>query len=363
MKIGEAENDLSTVQLELASKLRQGFLFDVGELLASVKEFEQLKKKLENRRLDYDAKRNKLGKSKKEKPALEEEVRACQFKYEETYNELLSLMGRFGEKEESLLGSLVEFSHIQAEFFSKGNEIMQKLMVTLKDAGLEAKQRKYALMKNSSFNSSQSSSIGKIAGPAEVKMLTAPTAISNSTVEDKREPRQSSSTTKEKPTKVLYRVRGLYQFKAEAEGDLGFNKGDLIDVISQVDDNWLSGEIREDDGTIRSGIFPANYVEKMTQGGESKSASKPDTGITISEETMNQMKSAIPTMVSNSVSDITAAITSVKLKSSKQPNKETSSSSSQAKAAAVVACGTCGCDDFHPNAFKQGHCNMCFHKH
>lgn len=81
--------------------MRQGFLFDVSEILASVKEFDHLNKKLENRRLDYDAKRNKLNKSKKEKPQLEEEVRACQFKYEETHNDMLNLMSHFGEREVS----------------------------------------------------------------------------------------------------------------------------------------------------------------------------------------------------------------------------------------------------------------------
>ena len=71
----------------------------MNELLASVKEFEYLKKKLENRRLDYDAKQNKLNKCKKEKPSLEEEMRAAQYKYEETYSDMQNLMLRFGDKE------------------------------------------------------------------------------------------------------------------------------------------------------------------------------------------------------------------------------------------------------------------------
>lgn len=74
-------------------------MFDVNELLASVKEFDHLKKKLENRRLDFDAKQNKLNKSKKEKPSLEEEMRAAQYKYEETYSDMQNLMLRFGDKE------------------------------------------------------------------------------------------------------------------------------------------------------------------------------------------------------------------------------------------------------------------------
>jgi hypothetical protein len=40
--------------------------------------------KLENRRLDYDAKNNKIQKSKKENVSLEEETRAAKQKYEES---------------------------------------------------------------------------------------------------------------------------------------------------------------------------------------------------------------------------------------------------------------------------------------
>lgn len=51
-----------------------------------------MKKKLSNRRLDYDAKFNKLNKSKKEKPAMQVEVTALQTKYEETISDLEQLM-------------------------------------------------------------------------------------------------------------------------------------------------------------------------------------------------------------------------------------------------------------------------------
>lgn len=64
-----------------------------------MKEYSSLKKKLENRRLDYDAKQNKLNKSKKEKPALEAEVNAAQTKYNETLSDLQILMSSFAEKE------------------------------------------------------------------------------------------------------------------------------------------------------------------------------------------------------------------------------------------------------------------------
>ena len=64
-----------------------------------MKDYVNLKKKLENRRLDYDAKLNKLNKSKKEKPALEVEVTAAQTKYNETLADLQILMSSFAERE------------------------------------------------------------------------------------------------------------------------------------------------------------------------------------------------------------------------------------------------------------------------
>lgn len=91
--------------------------------MTSVKEFDHLKKKLENRRLDYDAKQNKLSKSKKEKPGLEEEARAAKYKYEETYSDMQSLMLRFGDKEVKL--------YVYLEFLFNSLYILRRLFLNL----------------------------------------------------------------------------------------------------------------------------------------------------------------------------------------------------------------------------------------
>ena len=56
----------------------------LNDSLEGHKEYAKLETKLENRRLDFDAKLNKINKSKKENTVLEEETRAAQAKYEET---------------------------------------------------------------------------------------------------------------------------------------------------------------------------------------------------------------------------------------------------------------------------------------
>lgn len=68
-------------------------------LNASMKDYAALKKKLEMRRLDYDAKLNKLNKSKKEKPGLEEEMKTAQKKYQETLGDVEELMATFAQRE------------------------------------------------------------------------------------------------------------------------------------------------------------------------------------------------------------------------------------------------------------------------
>jgi hypothetical protein len=210
---------------------------------------------------------------------------------------------------------------------------------------------------------------------AEVKQIAAPTAMKN----DRSEARESRSSDTAKKPAVMYRVRALYDFKAETADDLDFTKGEIISVMSQVDDSWLAGEVVEDDGTVRKGIFPANYVEKVASGstasaeGAKEAKPAPTAGeptsdgsgvpnsMAISQEAMSQMKSVLPG--AGSIADISAAITSVKLKSSGPKKQAPAPAASEPQVAAVGECSTCGCDDFHPNAFKKGQCNMCFHKH
>ncbi|XP_037337527.2 vinexin isoform X1 [Pungitius pungitius] len=50
----------------------------------------------------------------------------------------------------------------------------------------------------------------------------------------------------------------LFNFNADLPVELSFRKGETIDVTRRVDDKWLEGRIS---GTLRSGIFPASYVQ------------------------------------------------------------------------------------------------------
>lgn len=53
-------------------------------------------------------------------------------------------------------------------------------------------------------------------------------------------------------------AQALYDFDAENENELGFKEGDIIHLVSAVDDNWYEGSI---DG--KTGLFPVSYVQVL----------------------------------------------------------------------------------------------------
>uniref|UniRef100_H2SKZ2 Osteoclast-stimulating factor 1 n=1 Tax=Takifugu rubripes TaxID=31033 RepID=H2SKZ2_TAKRU len=53
-------------------------------------------------------------------------------------------------------------------------------------------------------------------------------------------------------------ARAIYDFKAQSAKELSFKKGDAVNIIRQIDNNWYEGEFRG-----RVGIFPLSYVEKV----------------------------------------------------------------------------------------------------
>ncbi|KAF2858662.1 DUF500 and SH3 domain-containing protein [Piedraia hortae CBS 480.64] len=64
------------------------------------------------------------------------------------------------------------------------------------------------------------------------------------------------------PKPILERPRAVakFTFDAEADGDLGFTKGEIITVIKQteLETDWWVGKIGE-----REGVFPSNYVQML----------------------------------------------------------------------------------------------------
>ncbi|XP_043969258.1 sorbin and SH3 domain-containing protein 2 isoform X8 [Gambusia affinis] len=76
---------------------------------------------------------------------------------------------------------------------------------------------------------------------------------SYSTMDDRHTPQRGRAT----PDKEKQPARAIYDFKAQTAKELTFKKGDSVNIIRQIDNNWYEGEHRG-----RVGIFPIAYVEK-----------------------------------------------------------------------------------------------------
>ena len=53
-------------------------------------------------------------------------------------------------------------------------------------------------------------------------------------------------------------AEALYDFEAENNSELSFQEGEIIKLISQVDENWYEGSLRS-----QTGYFPINYVKVL----------------------------------------------------------------------------------------------------
>ncbi|KAJ3221080.1 hypothetical protein HK099_003797 [Clydaea vesicula] len=61
--------------------------------------------------------------------------------------------------------------------------------------------------------------------------------------------------------KILFSVKVLYDYQAQAFEELNVKKDQIISVIAKHDDGWWEGIIMEE-GKRKKGLFPSNFVEK-----------------------------------------------------------------------------------------------------
>lgn len=64
---------------------------------------------------------------------------------------------------------------------------------------------------------------------------------------------------------VIERVIALFDFEAQEEGDLGFNKGQIIAVTRKTDstDDWWEGRVEAGMSASKVGVFPSNFVRRL----------------------------------------------------------------------------------------------------
>ncbi|TFK40932.1 hypothetical protein BDQ12DRAFT_646537 [Crucibulum laeve] len=88
---------------------------------------------------------------------------------------------------------------------------------------------------------------------------TGPSAAASAAAAAKRAPPPPPALKpKPKPTPQVQYVVALYDFAAQADGDLSFNAGDRIELVERTasSEDWWTGRING-----QQGVFPGNYVQ------------------------------------------------------------------------------------------------------
>ncbi|CAG5125943.1 unnamed protein product [Candidula unifasciata] len=273
IEAGESFKHLAEIKYNLEDNVKQNFLEPLNQLQnKDLKEVNHHRKKLSGRRLDFDCKRRK-----KEKGACvgdenktsatggttvtEEELRAAEDKFEESKNLAENAMHNVLENEVEYISQLQAFIEAEVDYHRQALNTLQSLLEIVEQKRNECAGRprsEHIPKRVSSFRRSESPDSDEDtetkSGSHTFNSIQTP-AYHQSAFNpyDETDPFGSYAVPdgKKKPM-----ARALYDFVPENEGELSFQEGDYIDLISQVDENWFEGSVRG-----QAGFFPINYVE------------------------------------------------------------------------------------------------------
>ncbi|KAK9477761.1 hypothetical protein V1514DRAFT_266370, partial [Lipomyces japonicus] len=127
VRLGVANQKLARAQEIYVDRINRNFIEGIEKSIAQFKDFQSSRKKLESRRLAYDAALSKAQKVKREDSRLEEEVRAQRIKYEEAGEDVVRKMNSIRDAENDNLADLVDFFEAECDYYERSYEIVQNL--------------------------------------------------------------------------------------------------------------------------------------------------------------------------------------------------------------------------------------------
>ncbi|KAH9821158.1 hypothetical protein DFH28DRAFT_836496, partial [Melampsora americana] len=124
---GKAQQQLANVTANYTDHLNSGWLTSLEKSIAQMAEYTAQRKKLDSRRLTYDAMLAKVQKSKKEKRDLEDDLRVAKNRYEETSEEVQERAVGIQDAESEQLTALSKFLEIESAWIDEQKRIMDDL--------------------------------------------------------------------------------------------------------------------------------------------------------------------------------------------------------------------------------------------
>ncbi|KAM9845221.1 endophilin-A2-like isoform 1-T1 [Aulostomus maculatus] len=245
--IGDTMKRLAEVKDSLDIDVKQNFIDPLqGVVEKDIKDIQHHLKKLEGRRLDYDYKKKRQGK------IPDEEIRQALEKFHESKEMAEGSMHNLLETDVEQVTQLSSFVESMLQYHKQASEILKGLSDKLGERVAEAQsqpRRQYTPKPRPSFDFGEMEQSNGGYSPA----ASSPPSYSPAPAQY---PAPSFQRTSFKSRQSEPSCKALYDFDPENDGELGFHEGDIITLVSRIDENWYEGSLRG-----RTGYFPNNYVE------------------------------------------------------------------------------------------------------
>lgn len=128
--LGRANERLASAQERYVADATSTWLESLERSLAMMKEYQAARKKMENRRLAYDASISKMQKTKRDDFRIEEELRATRAKYEESNEDVYRRMQDVKESESESIRDLTSFLDCELEYHERCAEELRRVKRT-----------------------------------------------------------------------------------------------------------------------------------------------------------------------------------------------------------------------------------------
>ncbi|KAI9748920.1 MAG: hypothetical protein M4579_007074 [Chaenotheca gracillima] len=127
VSMGRANERVARIQENYVANATSSWLESLERSLAQMKEYQASRKKLETRRLAYDASLAKMQKAKREDFRVEEELRSQKAKYEESSEDVYRRMQDIRESEEDSVKDLGGFLDAELEYYDRCRDVLLQL--------------------------------------------------------------------------------------------------------------------------------------------------------------------------------------------------------------------------------------------
>ncbi|CAG2106753.1 unnamed protein product [Medioppia subpectinata] len=308
-EMGEALREMAEIKYALEDNVKQNFLEPLTHLQSKdLKDVMHHRKKLEGRRLDYDCKKRRKIKGTH---ITEDDIKLAEDKFEESFNLASMGMHNLLQNDVEQVSQIAALSEALYEYHTQCANILESLTSRLMEQKNESANKSpepYVPKKlhelnlnvghddtspgtdhfngyNADFNQFDGQFYNPISTTAH--LLNGKTIANNH--QQYRNNKSPGSETPQKPSNLFLDTtnanstmrspnasplpspvrsparspeqrnpccQALYDFEPENANELPFREGDMIQLKTQIDDNWYEGVLNG-----KSGLFPISYVQ------------------------------------------------------------------------------------------------------